>query len=99
MQGPRACHQPTGRALPRLLSHPLLPFARQLPRRCVAHRCHNNALQLPRERPEPLSPVMSTHQPRLLLLLLRPYCCLQTISRDVGQGEAGRGERPEAIRT
>lgn len=61
------------------------------------HEHHNKAGRLPGEGPDLLiSPVASTQQ---LQLPLRPCCCLRAINRDVGQGEAGRGRRPEAIRT
>lgn len=61
------------------------------------HERHNKAVWLPGEGPNlPISPVASTQQP---WLLLHPCCCLQAINRDIGQGEAGRGRRPEAIRT
>lgn len=82
------------RAFPRPLSHLPSPLLDTYQGDGVSrsHKLHVT-LQLPRERPSPLSPVVSVLQP------WQPCCCLQAISRDVGQGEAGRGETPEAIRT
>lgn len=85
-----------GRALPRPLSLCPLLDCSEAASITGWRECHNKAVRFPGEGPDlPISPSVSVQQPRLLLC---PCCCLRAINRDVGQGEAGRGRRPEAIR-